>query len=132
MTAEAAGFAWDPGALLAALEDAGFDVDARQAATPEGGGVLLARRERGDETKEATIDAGGRVRATVTRVVTESSRAVVVGGEPMRMITTVQRSIRLAGTLRDLDRLVAFLAELDRLPGEDVETLQSDAPGGPW
>lgn len=125
------GWVWDAGALRGLLEEAGYDVDASRATTPEGGGVLIARRDRGDDAIVATIDAGGRLRVAVTRTIRETAREVEVGGVPLRLIATVQHGSRLVGTLTGMGQLAALLPDLERL-GEDAVGGREATGGGPW
>lgn len=123
---------WNPAALQTLLEEAGYDVDADRAATPEGGGVLMARRERGSEAIVVTIDAGGRLRIAVTRTVRETSRELVVGGVPLRAIATVQHGSRLAGTLTETGQLAALLPDLERAATTGAAKDEARQDDGPW
>ena len=125
------GWAWNPAALQALLEEAGYDVDAGRATTPEGGGALTARRDRGDEAIVVTIDAGGRLRVAITRTVRETAREVEVGGVSLRSIATVQHGNRLVGTLTGAGQLAALLAGLELLGGDAVGDGEATG-GGPW
>ena len=111
-----AGWNWDPAALAAILEAAGYDVDTSDAALPGGGGSLSARRDREGDARLVALDAGGRFRATLTSVVEETSWGTELAGIPTRITTRLERSMTLTGVLQHPEQLALMLQELDHLP----------------
>ena len=131
-------WAGDRDAFAAALEAAGYDVDARDASLPEGGGSLTARRDRAAGTVVIVVDAGGRFRATVTHLLAESASARTIGGVPVRLQTQVSRATTAFGQLADAGDFSALLEALDELPatadlsdGAERDDDRAEA-GGPW
>ena len=124
-------------AVVVALEAAGYDVDARDAALPEGGGSLTARRDRADGTVVIAVDAGGRFRATVTTLLDESASVRTIGGVPLRLQTRVTRATTAFGRLADVGDFSELLEAVDELPqtvpppDSEQDDLRADS-GGPW
>ena len=106
---------WQPEHLAAELEDTGYDVDLRAGTLADGGGSLVARRDRQARSQLVAIDAGGRFRATVTIVVEESRRAAEIGGNPVRVTTETRRIINVAGLLSTPELLPALLEFVDSI-----------------
>lgn len=132
----------DAMALTAALEAAGYDVDERDASLPEGGGSLTARRDRANGTVVVAVDAGGRFRATATRLLAESATFRDVAGVALRLQTRVSRATTAVGEVADAEQFAALLAVLDevlgRVPLAEAEAesgaerdVRAEA-GGPW
>jgi hypothetical protein len=110
----APGWNWDPQRLVRELEAAGFEADPRDAEL-DGAGSIRARRERAGRALLLAIDAGGRFRATATRVRDERGRRTRVAGRPARVVTAVTETTTVVGTMRAPDELGAVLAFLDGL-----------------
>lgn len=113
----ASGWQWRPDELATELERAGWDVDFTGTSLPDGGGSVTARYDRGERTLVMVIDSGGRVRATLARVVAEGTRAAEVAGTVVRIVSESQRTTTVFGTLTNVDDLPVFLRWLDSLDG---------------
>lgn len=105
---------WNPDALAAALSAAGFDVDRTNASPIGGGGSLTARRDRGETVDLVAVDAGGRVRATLTRqAAAPAPTSATINGLTVRILTELTRTTTIVGQLTDLHQFQALLAHLD-------------------
>jgi len=124
---------FDPDALAKALSDAGFDVDRTHGSPIGGDGSLTARRERGTTATLLAVDAGGRVRVTITRQAgAPESASATVDGAALRILTETTRTTTIAGTLTAPGQFQTLLAHLDRLGagGESGPGLGDQAAGG--
>lgn len=107
---------WNPDALSAILSAAGFDVDRTNASPIGGGGSLTARRDRGEAVDLVAVDAGGRVRATITRqAAAPTSSSAPLDGVTLRLLTELTRTTTLAGELTDLGQFQILVSHLDDL-----------------
>ncbi len=108
---------WEPDRLREELERAGWETDLSCARIPDGGGSLSARRSRGARTLLLAIDAGGRIRATLTRVVDEHAGTATAAGTVLHLVIESQRTTTVAGTLSQMDAFRELLRFLDTLDG---------------
>ena len=121
------GWTWEPTRLCAELEAFGYDVDAADATAD--GGSLTARRDRGLRSHVVVVDAGGRVRGTVTVALDEAGWADEVAGVPVRVVRDTRRTVTVTALLEAVGQFAPLVMALDRLaatapPGEEA------TPGG--
>jgi hypothetical protein len=127
-----------PDDLAAALEAAGFDVDRSRAALADGGGSLLARRERADRAILVVVDAGGRLRIDLTTRIGDASGQASLGGLSLRETEETTRTRTLTGRLSDPADLERVLADLVRPAAGPAAGSTPPPPnegpprGGPW
>ena len=108
-----------PRLSLAAVRDnlnrIGYDIEPAQPGDPPYSSVV-ARREQGDRAIVVAIDAGGRIRVTISRTVEEWSQSLTVSGFPVRAVETLSSTLNLTGqvaTQDDANQFVAALADLE-------------------
>lgn len=119
---------WSPDLALvsALLAAAGFDVDSSRLEQHHGGSVT-ARRDRGSESTIVAVDAGGRIRLTITQEREPGEqRDLVLGSAELQLVVTLQRTLTLTGQLGSIDEF----AELIRLGGAGLVRLAT-APNPP-
>jgi hypothetical protein len=126
-------WSYEPNALAALLEAAGFDVD-RTAADMIGGGSLTARRDRADRTTILVVDAGGRLRIDLTTRLSERAAPLGLTGLRLHGVETTVRTWTLTGQATEKEAVARLLAELDRLDRSEKHAPPdragcSDGPG---
>jgi hypothetical protein len=123
-------FAWDPLAIREILRKLGFDVDLLDAWS---GGVVRARRERGDRAALLVLDAAGRLRAELSATLGETARDANANGTALRVVATTQRLVTVTGVVPSLADLTAVIAALDATAEPDLppSTTAADIPDGP-
>jgi hypothetical protein len=104
---------------LTAMQDnlsrIGYDIEPAQPGDPPHSSVV-ARRDLGDRVVLVAIDASGRFRIDISRMVDEWSQAATVAGIPVHAVETVRSSLNLTGQISsqvEANSLVAALSNLD-------------------
>jgi hypothetical protein len=121
-------FAWDPLAIRDTLAGLGYDVDLTEAWA---GGIVRARRDRGERACLLAIDAGGRIRADLTATLDESARRAEAHGVALRIVAATERRVTVTGTVPDVPALAAVAARLDALAAPDLPPgVPPPIPGG--
>ena len=102
---------WQPEHVRSLLISRGFDIEGESSHF--GPQSITARRERAGQGQLFAIDSGGRFRAEMTVVASESRRSTMIGVVPIVVITQHQRTLTMTGSLPGWNHLPAVLAQLD-------------------
>jgi hypothetical protein len=118
---------FDP-ALTDVLRRFGYDVEPPRPGEASGRSIV-ARRDLGDRVVLLAIDAAGRFRVEITRVIAERAAEDAIAGAPVRLVETVTRALTISGTIARWRRMAEFLAEVDRLMTEERPPEPEPSPG---
>jgi hypothetical protein len=93
------------------LRQIGYDIASSQSSGPQGGSIV-ARRDHGDWVIVLAVDAGGRFRAEITRIVGEWPSQDEIAGVAVRVVDSVSRVVTITGQLSEPEQVFDVIAGL--------------------
>jgi len=113
-------------AIADRLREIGYDIASSQSSASPGGSIV-ARRDLGDRGVVLAIDAGGRFRAEITRLVGEWPSQDEIAGVTVQVVDAVSRAVTVTGQLSGPEQVTDVVTGLGTIASW-VDVANAEAP----